>query len=51
MIDLDREYRGMTRSGRDVALRFSEPEYRGRLGRARGSLVKGRRAERNGISS
>jgi len=39
MIDLDREYRGMTRSGRDVALRFSEPEYRGRLGRARGSLV------------
>ncbi|WP_323040178.1 Xaa-Pro peptidase family protein [Gemmobacter sp.] len=38
MIDLAREYAGTTRSGRSVALRFAEGEYRVRLARTRALL-------------
>lgn len=40
MIALDREFAGRTASGRDVALRFPEPEYRSRLARARRRLAE-----------
>lgn len=39
MIALDTEHPGRTRSGRDVALRFPESEYRARLARARSALA------------
>lgn len=38
MIDLAREYHGQTRSGRTVALRFAEGEYRARQARTRALL-------------
>lgn len=38
MIDLAREYPGTTRGGRNVALRFPEPEYRARQARTRALL-------------
>lgn len=39
MIDLAREYPGTTRSGRTVALRFPEPEYRARQAATRALLA------------
>ncbi|WP_116134820.1 Xaa-Pro peptidase family protein [Tropicimonas sp. IMCC34043] len=40
MIDLAQEYSGATRSGRTVALRFPESEYRARLARTRTLMVE-----------
>lgn len=40
MIDLTGEFAGRTRSGRDIALRFSEGEHRARLARTRSILAE-----------